>query len=142
MKKIVFTDEEIEKIKEMYIDKFLSMAKIGEQFNVSKTVIRRVLVENNIDIHQDNHTYKADYRAFSKIDSAEKAYWLGFIAADGCVYERPNNGSVKLNIHQRDEEILIKLRTFLKGNMPIKHIIQNEGFSNNTPMSRIDFNSL
>lgn len=26
--------------------------------------------------------------------------------------------------------------------MPIKHIIQNDGFSNNTPMVRIDFNSV
>ncbi len=142
MKKVIFTKEQEEEIKKLYIQDHISMTKIGEKFQVSKTVIRRILTKQTVEIRTDNHTYKANYRAFQNIDSAEKAYWLGFIAADGCVFERETNGSVKLNIHQRDEEILIKLKNFLQSNVPIRHIIQNDGFSNNTPMSRIDFNSL
>lgn len=142
MKKINFDEEQIQQIIKLYVEEHISLTKLAKQFNVSRTVITRIIKEQHIDIRQDNHSYYAEYRMFKNIDNAEKAYWLGFIAADGCVFEREDNASIKLNIHERDELHLIKLRTFLKGNMPIKHIIQNAGFSNNTPMVRIDFNSI
>ena len=74
------------------------MAQIGKELSppVSKTVIRRILTENNITIKSDNHKYKADYQKFKNIDSAEKAYWLGFIAADGCVYTREKNSTIRI----------------------------------------------
>ena len=31
------------------------------------------------------HNLNKDY--FKNIDNEEKAYWLGFIAADGCIYK-------------------------------------------------------
>lgn len=31
---------------------------------------------------------------FSQIDSEDKAYWLGFMFADGCVYEQKNGRKV------------------------------------------------
>ena len=98
MKKIELVIEEIQKIIKMYKEDSLSMAKIGELCNppVSKTVIRRILKENNISLNADNHKYKADYRKFKNIDSAEKAYWLGFIAADGCVYKREQNATIRI----------------------------------------------
>lgn len=120
------------------------MAKIGIKFNVSKTVICRVLKENNITYRNDNHKYRADWRKFQNIDNEEKAYWLGFIAADGCVYQRSNNKSgnfLSINIHQKDKEHLEKFRSFMNSNVKIINYIQNSGFSNNTPMSKIVFNS-
>lgn len=65
-------------------------------------MISRVLEECKIEKRSDNHTYKADYRKFKDIDSSEKAYWLGFIAADGCVYKRKTNGTVYISIHEKD----------------------------------------
>ena len=35
------------------------------------------------------HTLNKNY--FKNIDTEEKAYWLGFIAADGCVYKMSKN---------------------------------------------------
>ena len=74
MKKVIFTKEQEEEIKKLYIQDHISMTKIGEKFQVSKTVIRRILAEQSVEIRTDNHTYKANYRAFQNIDSAEKAY--------------------------------------------------------------------
>ena len=45
-----------------------------------------MLRENEIEINKDKHFYKADYNKFEIIDNPEKAYWLGFLAADGCLY--------------------------------------------------------
>lgn len=41
-------------------------------------------------------TYNDDY--FNQIDSSEKAYWLGFIYADGYITEKTNRFGMELNI--------------------------------------------
>lgn len=57
-KKIEFTDENIKDIIEKYTIKKLSLKKIAELFNVSKTPIRRILVENKVDLKSTNSTGK------------------------------------------------------------------------------------
>ena len=145
MKKITFSKEQLEWIINEYTNNHLSMQKIGEKLGVSKSVISRVLKENNIQINNDNHKYKADYDKFKVIDTPEKAYWLGFIAADGCLYVRPDakkaGAFLYINIHSKDKEHLEKFKKFMNSNVEIKDTIQNQGFSNNTPMSKIIFNS-
>ena len=142
MKKIIFTNEQIKEIITLYIIDKLSMKAIGEKYGVSKTVINRILMENNISKKQDNHIYQCNYDYFENIDNDEKAYWLGFLAADGCNYRRETNATILLNIHQKDLDHLIKFQASLNSNIPIKNLIQNDGFSNNTPMSRFAINSM
>lgn len=64
MKKIIFSENELKDIIYLYTNSHTSMRKIGEKYNVSKTVIARILKENNIPMNFDNHKYKADYRKF------------------------------------------------------------------------------
>lgn len=142
MKKINFTDQQLRQIIKDYQENGISMQKIGNQFQVSKTVISRVLKENNIKINKDNHIYKADYDKFEIINTPEKAYWLGFIAADGCNYNRKTNATIKINIHQKDIKHLEKFRDFMNSNVNITTHVQDKGFSNHTPMCVITFNSL
>lgn len=142
MKKIIFTNEQVKEIITLYTIDKLSMKAIGEKYGVSKTVINRILMENNISKKQDNHIYQCNYDYFENIDSNEKAYWLGFLAADGCNYRRETNATILLNIHQKDLDHLIKFQASLNSNIPIKNLIQNDGFSNNTPMSRFAINSM
>jgi hypothetical protein len=141
MKKIKFTDEQIQDIIKKYSKENLSLSTIGEIYGVSRTVITRIIKENNVAIKKTHHKYFADYRKFQIIDSPEKAYWLGFIAADGCNYWREQNASLVINIHQRDIEHLEKFKNFMNSNVNIDTFIQDAGFSNNTPMCKIVFNS-
>lgn len=141
MKKIVFSEEQLRDIFAKYQNEHISMAKIGEKYNVSKTVISRILKENNIPIKKDNHKYYADYRKFSSIDSVEKAYWLGFLAADGYVFVREENATIGINLSRKDKSHLEKFKTFMNSNVNIIDHIQTQGFSNNSEMSRITFNS-
>lgn len=117
------------------------MKSIGESFEIGRGVISRVLAENGISGQRNSHKYKADYRKFQTIDSPEKAYWLGFIAADGCNYERDYNATVLINISQVDREHLEKFKIFMNSDVIIQDHIQTEGFSNNSKMSKISFNS-
>jgi hypothetical protein len=58
-----------------------------------------------INQHRRKFTFQYDY--FEKIDSEEKAYWLGFILADGCIFSSSeNNKKLRICISKKDEQIL------------------------------------
>lgn len=60
--------------------------------------------------------YIIDDTVFEKIDSAEKAYWLGFLFADGY-----NSGKdVKLVLHIKDINVIEAFREFLCTDKPIR----------------------
>lgn len=66
--------------------------------------------------------YYLDENFFSEIDSEEKAYWLGFIYADGCIFHGSSQNSYRLQINQK-VEALGHLKRFLhsiKSNYPIR----------------------
>lgn len=140
MKRIEFTQEQIDDILEKYQNNY-TQKTIGEIYGVSRRVIKRVLEESEIEIRQRTNKYQADYDIFETIDSPEKAYWLGFIAADGCNYYREQNASIILNIHQKDIKHLEKFKDFCNTNAEIKTYNAFEGFSSNTPMCKIVLNS-
>ncbi len=64
--------------------------------------------------------YAVDLNYFETIDSPDKAYFLGFIAADGCV-RKPAHGPLALTIKvsSKDEEVLIKFVGRLKSDLPV-----------------------
>ena len=104
MKKIEFSQEQIIDILNKYQDNW-SQQKIADFYKVSRTVIKRILTIQNEGICIRNKTSKYKYQQdiFENIDTAEKAYWLGFLAADGCNYQREHNASIILNIHEKDK---------------------------------------
>lgn len=142
MKKIEFSQEQIKDILNKYQNNW-SQKKIADIYGVSRTVIKRILETQNNGIIIRNKTSKYKYQQdiFENIDSAEKAYWLGFLAADGCNYQREHNASVILNVHKKDIEHLEKFKQFCNTNAEIKSYIGYEGFSNQTPMCKIVLNS-
>lgn len=72
-------------------------------------------IRNSKTISRKYH-FKEDI--FETIDTEEKAYWLGFLYADGNVSEYKNDISVGLA--EKDAEHLSKLKMFLQTNAPIK----------------------
>lgn len=56
---------------------------------------------------------KYDRHIFDEIDSCDKAYWLGFIVADGYLHETKNMLRIKLNA--KDREHLMKFIGFVGG---------------------------
>ena len=67
------------------------------------------------------HKYFNDENFFEKIDTEEKAYFLGFIFADGCVSynEKKFRYQVTLKLHTKDKHILESFITSVKGEMPV-----------------------
>lgn len=71
--------------------------------------------------------YERNSKIFEKIDSEEKAYWLGFLYADG--YVDPIKGELILGLGQKDEEHIVKFQNFLATDAPYQDKINN----NNRP---------
>lgn len=145
MKRVDFSPQQVQEIITLYQDQE-SLKSIGERYGVSRQVIHRVLTDNNIQLRRMTNRYKADYRKFQTIDSSEKAYWLGFLAADGCVHIKKNNQSamIRLSIHQKDSEHLKKFKYFMDTSANIKYFLNDSGYSKNnpSPMCSLTLNSI
>lgn len=73
------------------------------------------------------HHYNLDEHVFDVIDSEEKAYWLGFLMADG--YNHANKSAICLRLNAIDTEILEKFRAFLKSDAPIYNFRRQTAYS-------------
>lgn len=61
--------------------------------------------------------YNFNENYFDSIDCQEKAYWLGFFAADG--YNHTNKGCIEFRLHKQDKEIIEKFKSCIGANNPI-----------------------
>lgn len=74
-----------------------------------------------------NRKHSANENFFETIDTEEKAYWLGFIYADGSVLIHKNTGSMTLEIGLQIKDInhLEKFKEDIKATNPVK--VTNNG---------------
>ena len=98
-----------------------SLTDLGKHFGVSHNTIARVLRSAGISVR--NHAvqqrkYRCDDHYFDCIDSEPKAYWLGFIAADGCVTDG-RRISLQVKLQGRDGGHLGSLRDSLSATNPV-----------------------
>jgi len=61
-----------------------------------------------------NRKYFFDQHFFNVIDSEPKAYWLGFILADGSVRSSNLRGDVRITVHNKDSAHLDKFSSMIK----------------------------
>ena len=92
---------------------------------------RYFLRNNNIKYNKTNNgkAYVSDFNFFETIDTEEKAYWLGFILADGYLN---NQGVVGIELSVEDEIHLHKFKTSIKSEAPIKTYNKNSTFGKQT----------
>lgn len=119
-----------EKICELYNNGY-SLRKISECFNgLHRTTIKKILTENNICLRTKAESHYKDNRntyIFNQIDTEEKAYWLGFLAADGCVHQN----YIIITLQKRDIDHLEKFKKFLNADsVKIQEYSQQTSYSN------------
>lgn len=119
----------------------LSTLKIAKQLGLPKWKPAYILKKNNIVLRSNkinSKKFQCDDYYFKKIDSEEKAYWLGFIYADGYI-TKPNIVAISLAI--KDKEHLQKINNCLKSTYKIKEYIQSQGYNPNTSYCRLSITS-
>lgn len=118
-----------EEIKKLYLDgnSLSDIAKVAQDTK-GLMALRRRLQDMGIDTTKNmkkyseklskiKKQYDIDEYVFDVIDTEEKAYWLGFLFADG--YNHESKNCIALRLQEEDNEILEKLKIFLKTNTPI-----------------------
>lgn len=111
-----------DKVLAMYAQGMSSYA-IGAQLGITGRTVRKNLNHWGAEMRpaggERTHALQEDY--FDKIDTQEKAYWLGFIAADGCVGEQSGKPAVLIvGLANLDWHHLEKLRECLGYTGPIQ----------------------
>lgn len=115
VKKNAWTSDEIEYLKENY--NVRSIKEIARYLNRTENSVHLKASRNGLK----KSPYNCDYSFFKTIDSEEKAYWLGFIAADGwiTVNELSNAGVVGIDLQYGDLGHLKKFNKSICGNYKI-----------------------
>lgn len=112
------SDEQRERIPVLY-EGGMDAPEIGRTVGCSSSAIYLLLEELGIDRREQVACDNPDY--FDRIDTPDKAYWLGFIAADGCVTGF-NRGYPRLQIKlaRKDRDHLLILHKALKARRPVR----------------------
>ena len=105
----------IEDIKE-FIDQGYTLSNIADIYNVSCAAISRFIKINNIILKKS----KFDEHIFDVINTEEKAYWLGFIFADGNISsytpDKKRAYKFELSLALKDKNHLCKFNSFMNYN--------------------------
>lgn len=138
LKKRNLTEEEkllkFETIKSLW-EEGLSNAEIARRLDLTPANIciwlDKIVGKNrdrkNVPIKR-KYTLNQNY--FEKIDSEDKAYFLGLLYSDGCMSTR--NYSIQIAIQEQDKNILEKFSSYLETNKPLKILKKSliKGFKN------------
>jgi hypothetical protein len=114
MEKLLLDEKEvIEKYNELK-----NIHKVADYFEVSVTPISRIIKNNGFNL--TNRRYNVNHDYFNIIDTQERAYWLGFLYADGYIRERKSGNSLELKLSVKDYEHLLLFRECIGSNHLIK----------------------
>ncbi len=104
----------------------LNLTQIGKILNRSRESVAKYLRKNSIIKKLKVAKHQIDESYFEKIDSHEKAYWLGILLTDGCL-KGNNKYEINLQFQERDIELLEAFKRCLKSEHPIKHRFNGNG---------------
>lgn len=113
------------KFKDEIISEYNSGKNLGElsrKYNVGSGSIYYLLKKNGVKFRTKNkgyRKYKIVDEFFDEINSQEKAYFLGFLYADGC--HSPSRYHIQMSLSEIDFEILDKLSKLIFENKPLKY---------------------
>ena len=101
-----------------------SSPAIAEALGVSATTVLRALQRSGIPRRTRSdarRVYTLNEAVFDSI-TADSAYWIGFLMADGCVYVHQQHfPAIQLELARRDHAHVEKFRDFLGASNPFSY---------------------
>lgn len=111
----------------------ISGTKLAKMFNKDASTIYKYIRQAGGTVKsysEASQKYSLDKTYFSVINTEEKAYWLGFIYADGCITQ----GKLSIGLSSVDKNHLVKLKKCLGYNGPL-HSYKSNTNKNKTNVS-------
>ena len=122
----------------------MSMQAIATKYNWNPASVQKMLKAYNIPTRNLSQArrnylgYTLNENSFEKIDSPDKAYWLGVMYSDGFISTANDyTNYFGISVHEKDEEWLEKFKEFLNYNGEIKHYSTSNGYKIDTPYVRL-----
>ena len=99
-----------EEVLKVYNEERISLTKLAKRYSLDRETVTK-WIKNNRELKiKKNGAYNINSSVFENIDSEEKAYWLGFIYADGYISD---DNSFELSLKISDSNHLEKFKKFL-----------------------------
>lgn len=121
--KQVETEEDRQKVISLY-QSGLSYQKVSEKTGFGVYCINKICKEEGINrsISESHKMFHCNANYFHSIDNEHKAYWLGFLAADGYIRSKVgySNDAVGLSLKVSDKGHIEKFLRDINSNHPIK----------------------
>lgn len=126
------TEKEICRIAKLH-NEGTHLLRLAATHNISTRCLKGLLVRRGYKVRgllEAAHLRKAtcNERFFEIIDSEEKAYWLGFIAADGCVTKNRNQNVLSIGLAACDRSHLLKFKKALESKGKVYTYEVKDGF--------------
>ena len=88
-----------------------SLSQIGKELHLDRNRLAKFLKERGVHVERMPHKKHINENVFETIDSEEKAYWLGFLYADGSV---TNRSDIDISLQLSDERHVEKFYNFIE----------------------------
>lgn len=109
-----------------------ALKHIADDYGVDSSIVKKLLISCDISlrtISEVNITRSFNDCYFSTIDTHQKAYWLGFIYADGCVQNRNNSKVFSITLAAIDTYHTENLKLDLESNHALINDRGNKRFA-------------
>lgn len=119
--KTIYEDWELEYIRDNYKD--MTYKEITNELNKTNKIKKdsKQIRTKASTIGLSKKKYKFDDKYFEKINTEDKAYWLGFIYADGFIFRGGRNYEVGIQLKDTEYKHLEKFNSDIKGNFKISY---------------------
>jgi hypothetical protein len=134
----IFLEENKQILSDAYLIDKLTLLEIAEKYKIAKSVLWRYL-KNNIELRDSSHSkqiYEINENIFEKIDTHEKAYWLGLLYADGSHILSDGKHEFTISLNYKDGYLIEEFKKFMGYGGVVKYL-DNLKFKNHQPMYRI-----
>lgn len=111
-----------------------SSVLISKNFNIAPTTVCKIIERNGYKMRsnkENSKIYSFNKNYFQEIDSQEKAYWLGYMYADGYICINNHQYVFGMSLAEKDEFVLHKFKKCLEATHPINKYVST-GYGENT----------
>ena len=117
-------EQKMEMVKNYQDNEKITCQDLATKFGISKVGAIGILRRNGIKIRNNQsdlqRRHSLDESFFEKIDTENKAYFLGWLYADGCNYTPSNK--IIIGLQESDKDILINFKNSLNSSRPIFYV--------------------
>ena len=107
-----------------YANSAIGIREISKKYCIDRSVFTGWLLAKGYTIQNKRSSKSFNINYFDSIDTEEKAYWLGFLFADGAITKNKNSYSIEFCLKREDRE---HVKLFAKA-ISKEHIIETDNY--------------